>query len=170
MNTKEKIIKVATQEFLKNGYQATSLRKIAKEAQVTTGAMYGYYRNKESLFNSIVDEVGVKFRDDYLNKTIDQTVINYIYQNLVAFKLIICNSKGTRYEEYLDSLVNEKTKQLKEEGFDDKLVHIINHSYLFGVFEIVRHQMSKKQAEIFVNDLQEFYQAGWDKLLKRKEK
>lgn len=170
MNTKEKIIKVATQEFLKNGYQATSLRRIAKEAQVTTGAMYGYYRNKESLFNSIVDEVGVKFRDDYLNKTIDQTVINYIYQNLVAFKLIICNSKGTRYEEYLDSLVNEKTKQLKEEGFDDKLVHIINHSYLFGVFEIVRHQMSKKQAEIFVNDLQEFYQAGWDKLLKRKEK
>lgn len=170
MNTKEKIIKVATQEFLKNGYQATSLRKIAKEAQVTTGAMYGYYRNKESLFNSIVDEVGVKFRDDYLNKTIDQTVIDYIYQNLVAFKLIICNSKGTRYEEYLDSLVNEKTKQLKEEGFDDKLVHIINHSYLFGVFEIVRHQMSKKQAEIFVNDLQEFYQAGWDKLLKRKEK
>ncbi|WP_455684256.1 TetR/AcrR family transcriptional regulator [Thomasclavelia sp.] len=170
MNTKEKIIKVATQEFLKNGYQATSLRRIAKEAQVTTGAMYGYYRNKESLFNSIVDEVGVKFRDDYLNKTIDQTVIDYIYQNLVAFKLIICNSKGTRYEEYLDSLVNEKTKQLKEEGFDDKLVHIINHSYLFGVFEIVRHQMSKKQAEIFVNDLQEFYQAGWDKLLKRKEK
>lgn len=169
MNTKEKIVKIATQEFLKNGYQATSLRKIAKEAQVTTGAMYGYYKNKESLFNSIVDEVGLKFREDYLNKIIDQTVIDYIYQNFLVFTLIICNSKGTRYEEYLDSLVNEKIKQLRKEGFDDKLVHIINHSYLFGVFEIVRHQMSKKQAEIFVNDLQEFYQAGWNKLLKREE-
>lgn len=169
MNTKEKIVKIATQEFLKNGYQATSLRKIAKEAQLTTGAMYGYYKNKESLFNSIVDEVGLKFREDYLNKTIDQTVIDYIYQNFLVFTLIICNSKGTKYEEYLDSLVSEKTKQLRKERFDDKLVHIINHSYLFGVFEIVRHQMSKKQAEIFVNDLQEFYQAGWNKLLKREE-
>lgn len=68
-----------------------------------------------------------------------------------------------------DCLVNEKTKQFNEHGFDDKLSHIINHSYLFGVFEIVRHQMTEKQAEDFVSDLQEFYQAGWNKLLERKE-
>ena len=61
-------------------------------------------------------------------------------------------------------------KQLKGQGFDDNLSHIINHSYLFGVFEIVRHQMSKKQAEKFVSELQEFYQAGWNKLLERKER
>ena len=69
----------------------------------------------------------------------------------------------------LITLVNEKTKQFNEHGFDDKLSHIINHSYLFGVFEIVRHQMTEKQAEDFVSDLQEFYQAGWNKLLERKE-
>jgi len=29
--------------------------------------------------------------------------------------------------------------------------------------------MTEKQAEDFVSDLQEFYQAGWNKLLERKE-
>ena len=152
MTTQEKIINVATQEFLNSGYLGASLRKIAKAAHVTTGAMYGYYKNKEALFNDIVEEVSEEFKNDYLVEG-----------------LIICCSKGTRYEEYLDCLVNEKTKQFNEHGFDDKLSHIINHSYLFGVFEIVRHQMTEKQAEDFVSDLQEFYQAGWNKLLERKE-
>ena len=47
MTTQEKIINVATQEFLNSGYLGASLRKIAKAAHVTTGAMYGYYKNKE---------------------------------------------------------------------------------------------------------------------------
>lgn len=169
MTTQEKIINIATQEFLNNGYQTASLRKIAKAAQVTTGAMYGYYKSKEELFNNIVVDVGDKFKEYYLTKGIDKMIIDYIYQNFEIFRLIICCSKETRYEEYLDHLVDEKVQQLKEQGFDDKLSHIINHSYLFGVFEIIRHQMSKKQAEKFVDDLQEFYQAGWNKLLERKE-
>ena len=135
----------------------------------TAGAMYGYYKNKEALFNDIVEEVSEEFKNDYLVEGINLETIDYIYQNFEVFKLIICCSKGTRYEEYLDCLVNEKTKQFNEHGFDDKLSHIINHSYLFGVFEIVRHQMTEKQAEDFVSDLQEFYQAGWNKLLERKE-
>ena len=149
MTTQERIVNIATQEFLNNGYQAASLRKIAKAARVTTGAMYGYYKNKEALFNSIVEDVGKKFKD--------KTAIDYIYQNFEIFTLIICCSKQTKYEKYLDHLVDDKVKQLKGQGFDDNLSHIINHSYLFGVFEIVRHQMSKKQAEKFVSELQEFW-------------
>ncbi len=49
MTTQEKIINVATQEFLNSGYLGASLRKIAKAAHVTTGAMYGYYKNKEAV-------------------------------------------------------------------------------------------------------------------------
>ena len=60
MTTQEKIINVATQEFLNSGYLGASLRKIAKAAHVTTGAMYGYYKNKEALFNDIVEEVWLR--------------------------------------------------------------------------------------------------------------
>lgn len=169
MTTQEKIINVATQEFLKKGYQGASLRNIAKAAQVTTGAMYGYYKNKEALFNDIVESTGKQFKDNYLASGINDKMIEFIYHNFEVFRLIICCSKETQYEEFLDNLVNQKTKQFNKYNFDVKLAHIINHSYLFGVFEIVRHQMTKKQAEVFVSDLQEFYQAGWNKLLERKE-
>lgn len=166
MTTQEKIKIVATTEFLVNGYLGASLRKIAKAANVTTGAMYGYYKNKEALFNELVEEVAKQFKDEYLNHDIDQKMIDYIYQHFDVFRLLICSSEDTRYENYLDDLVDEKAKQFKQLGIDDKLIHIINHAYLFGVFEIVRHQMTKDQAEVFVNDLQEFYQAGWHKLVK----
>ena len=169
MNTQEKIINVATQEFLNSGYQMASMRKIAKAAEVTTGAMYGYYKNKEALFNSIVTDVSEQFKIAYLSTGINKLMIDYIYQNFEIFKLIINCSKGTRFEDYLDYLVEQKAKQFKQQGFDEKLSHIINHSFLFGVFEIVRHEMTKKQALDFVGNLQEFYQAGWNKLLEEKE-
>ena len=55
MTTQEKIINVATQEFLNSGYLGASLRKIAKAAHVTTVEIYGYYKNKEALFTDIVE-------------------------------------------------------------------------------------------------------------------
>ena len=89
MTTQEKIINVATQEFLNSGYLGASLRKIAKAAHVTTGAMYGYYKNKEALFNDIVEEVSEEFKNDYLVEGINLETIDYIYQNFEVFKLII---------------------------------------------------------------------------------
>lgn len=70
--------------------------------------MYGYYKSKEELFNNIVAVVSKKFKEDYLNKGIAQTVINYIYQNFTVFRLLICCSKATRCEDYLDCLIDEK--------------------------------------------------------------
>ena len=54
-NTIKNINAAAMKEFIANGYKNASLRSIAREAGVTTGAFYGYYKSKEVLFSSIVD-------------------------------------------------------------------------------------------------------------------
>ena len=54
--TLQKIHQVAIQEFLEKGFQGASLRNIVKEAGVTTGAFYGYYKSKEELFDALVKE------------------------------------------------------------------------------------------------------------------
>lgn len=59
MNEKEqttlnRIFSAAFQEFLEKGYQSASLRNIVKMAGVTTGALYGYYKSKEELFEALV--------------------------------------------------------------------------------------------------------------------
>lgn len=93
MTTQEKIINVATQEFLNSGYLGASLRKIAKAAHVTTGAMYGYYKNKEALFNDIVEEVSEEFKNDYLVEgmvlMINYHILLIIHIYLVFLKLSV---------------------------------------------------------------------------------
>lgn len=48
MNTLDNIHKAAKKEFLDKGFQMASLRNIVKNAGVTTGAFYGYYKSKGS--------------------------------------------------------------------------------------------------------------------------
>jgi len=46
----------ALKEFLEKGYEKASLRKICKDAKVTTGALYKRYAGKEELFLALVDK------------------------------------------------------------------------------------------------------------------
>ena len=54
--TKEKLLKSAKAEFMEKGYAAASLRSICKNAGVTTGALYFFFKDKEDLFESLVKE------------------------------------------------------------------------------------------------------------------
>ena len=52
--TVKSIIQAAKREFYEYGYKSSSLRRIVKDAGVTTGAFYGYFKNKEELFDYVV--------------------------------------------------------------------------------------------------------------------
>ena len=51
--TRDRILNSARKYFLEYGFQAAPLRKIAKDAGFTSGALYGYFDSKEALFYSI---------------------------------------------------------------------------------------------------------------------
>lgn len=65
LNTLKNIQKAAKKEFLEKGFKSASLRNIVKEAGVTTGAFYGYYRSKEALFDAIVGEQASVFMTSF---------------------------------------------------------------------------------------------------------
>ena len=50
------IIEAAKAEFLKNGFQSTSINNIAERAGVTTGAIYTRYKGKDELFHSLIKD------------------------------------------------------------------------------------------------------------------
>ncbi len=197
--TQERILKAGKEEFLNNGFKNASLRSIAKRAGVTTGAIYGYYANKHSLFETLVAEPAtillkkfIAVLDELKECPPDQQVqamhektsnmldwmINHIYDHFDAFKLIICSGAGTSYENYIDQLVEVEiaaTRQfiemIKLAGFtpqpiEDELMHILSNALFSGVFEVVRHDMSRKKAHSYAERLAEFTRAGWDKLLR----
>ncbi|HIZ20325.1 MAG TPA: TetR/AcrR family transcriptional regulator; helix-turn-helix transcriptional regulator [Firmicutes bacterium] len=121
----------AMQEFLEKDFQSASLRNIVKIAGVTTGAFYGYYASKESLFEALVCEqyehfMGLfqKAQQDFSNipqeeqpkhlgdisgACMDEMLL-YAYQHLNVFKLILCHSEGTRFSHLIDEMVEIETK------------------------------------------------------------
>jgi len=60
--TREKLLEAAKADFLENGYRNASLRRICKNAGVTTGALYFFFENKEALLNALIEQPLQAFR------------------------------------------------------------------------------------------------------------
>ena len=124
--TLERIHQAARREFLERGFRASSLRNIVKEAGLTTGAFYGYYKSKEDLFEALVGEhyrwILRRFREaqqEFANLPRERQpevmgdisglcmfdMLHYAYRNLESFKLILCCSEGTRFSGLVDEMV-----------------------------------------------------------------
>lgn len=53
----EAILKGAMEEFLANGYAATSMDKVAKTAGVSKATVYSHFGDKESLFSALIQDL-----------------------------------------------------------------------------------------------------------------
>lgn len=192
------LLEASKQEFLTHGFQGASMRNIAASLGVTTGALYRYYTDKEALFEAIVEPAAGKLLEMYrqvqnsfselpldkrLNSLPEVTdgeskwMMEYIYDHYDAFKLIACCSAGTKYEHYIDTLIEIEVNasrllidEMKEAGMpvrevDDELSHIVASALFNGIFETVRHSMPREKAMQYMNSLRDFYSAGWFKLL-----
>ena len=191
------LLEAGKKEFLAHGFQGASLRDIAASLGVTTGAIYRYYTDKAELFSALVEKPARELEERYraaqkefadqplqdqlteLPEVSDENswIMEFIYDNFDAFKLIVCCSAGTGYEHYLDTLVEIEAnygrallERMEEAGqqihqIDDALIHIVSSALFNGIFETVRHDMPRDKAFVYLNDLKEFYSAGWFKLL-----
>jgi AcrR family transcriptional regulator len=52
------LLETARAQFVRDGYRATSLERVAEEAGFSKGAVYSNFRNKDELFLAVMDEVG----------------------------------------------------------------------------------------------------------------
>lgn len=48
---------------------------------------------------------------------------------------------------------------------DDELIHIMSTALFNGMFETIRHDMPREKAMVYMDDLRNFYSAGWFRLL-----
>ncbi len=131
--TKEKLIASAKAEFMEKGYAKASLRKICANADMTTGALYFFFDNKEDLFRAIVeppltmlvnmmqehfqeDKDMLSLPDVYEHQEGDhddiaELLIHHLYQNYDIFILLLTKSQGTAFEDCLDRIVDLTEKQ-----------------------------------------------------------
>lgn len=54
---REQILSAAISEFAQNGFNGTSINKVAKRAKISIGAMYSYFESKDDLFLTVVEKL-----------------------------------------------------------------------------------------------------------------
>ena len=54
--TRTRLLKSATQMFLRDGYASASVRDLAATCGLTTGAIYGRFRNKAEMLVAVIEE------------------------------------------------------------------------------------------------------------------
>lgn len=197
-STLQNILHAAKSEFLQKGFQSASLRNIVKTAGVTTGAFYGYFSGKEALFAALVEEHAVNIMNIFMSAQEDfanlpkeiqaqhmgvesrssmNSIIDYIYDHFDEFKLLICRSEGTSYENFVHNMVEIEVEEtldfielLREQGknvphMEKAVCHMIVSGMFNGMFQLIEHDMKRENARKYVGELQDFYIAGWSKIL-----
>ncbi len=196
--TLKNILTAGKAEFLEKDFNSASLRNIVKTAGVTTGAFYGYFSGKEALFAALVEEHAKAIMNIFMSaqesfeelsdeekinhmgvesRTSLNEIVDYIYEHFDEFKLIICKSEGTSYENFIHNMVEievEETYQfidaLRSQGkyvpnIEKAVCHMIVSGMFSGIFELIEHDMKKENAKKYVSEFQDFYIAGWSKIL-----
>lgn len=162
-HTKKRIFQIATAEFLQKGFRGASLRAIVKNAGVTTGAFYGYFKNKEEIFDAIVSPHAtelIKIFQKYINEFLAlpktewktdnsrfahegmREMYDYAEKNKTAFQLILTAAAGTRWEHYLHDIVQQEIDithrfyaVLEAEGLKPRALNpTLEHSIISGEF------------------------------------
>lgn len=101
----------------------------------------------------------------------------YSFEHMDELYLILKCSEGTKYACMIDDMVELEVesshkyyKVLEQLGtsvpkIDERLEHIMATGMINAFFEMVLHKMPYEDAKVFLQQLNDFYTAGWMKIM-----
>ncbi len=127
-DTRSRLRELALQLFAEQGYEQTSLREIAERLGVTKAALYYYFKSKEDIVRSLVEDYmaeideliawgkeqprSAESRDGIVRRYLDiivngTEVFRLLHQNQAAVSsLAAAKERGELFRERLDALVD----------------------------------------------------------------
>lgn len=180
---REKILKSAVEEFSLNGYEKASMRVIAKKSGMTAGNMYRYFKNKEALFEALLNPVYgkiVKLILEYNDppkeiKDMDKIFLNELVNTIVEIEveyreellILIEGSKGSKFEfakEELLSLIENRFMDIIKNNTKKENVTEFNMwakiaaaGLVEGMIIILKEKRDRENIKIVVNRLVKMY-------------
>lgn len=158
-DVRDAILGAAMKEFREKSFLEASMRSIAKTSGVTVGNIYRYFKNKDDLFNYIMDPVWnevtkliyIDFNSNNADFQISEMVsaIMDIYKKYdIELYILLNNSRGSKYENVKKELVdliykrtcNEllPTLQTENKELNDMFIlKVISNLIVDGYFLIV---------------------------------
>ena len=188
-----KIIDAALTEFLEKGFDKASLRTIAKNADVTIGAIYTRYKTKDILFTSLVEPLIKKIADtfselegDYFSDDINtqenwmlknmqiesDAILHILFDDYDRATLLLCRSRGSSLENFFKMIVDKKIEEtslfFKSAGIEnlsDNVIRLFVNAQFNMYFEIINEGYSLNEAKEMMNAAIVYHTGGWLSLI-----
>ena len=160
------------------GYFSSKEALFASIVEPHATALMGQFMKAQTSFAELPEQE----QPDHMGLGSSQCVhwmVDYICDHREPVKLLLCKAEGTSYEHFVHNMVEVEVEYtlhyievLRRLGYaypelDEQLCHIIASGMFNGTFEIVIHDMPKERAMRYVDQLRDFYTAGWLKLIGR---
>ncbi|MDO5156288.1 MAG: TetR/AcrR family transcriptional regulator [Eubacteriales bacterium] len=162
-------MRCARQEFLEKGFMKASLRNICKNAEVTTGALYFFFRDKDdlfcSLFQDILQQIGSIIDEHYEHEAqsavvdleqllngsyeeeyiLTERIIELMYARRDDVLLILTKAQGSSAENLPDTLIAQMDAHNRM--LADAVAHMVNKE---RISDDVIHWISHSQMDMFI--------------------
>jgi len=176
------------EEFLTYGYEKASLNRVSARVGITTAGLYKHFKGKEDMFYYLIKDTLDAFNDmiqsneaqmeaDISYNPFDGDLasfwVDFIFEHYEGFKLLICCSEGSLYENFEETLIEHEETEDKRYGeilkasgkkvkdISDMQWHMLATAYTHLVFEIVRHDMTREEAYKHMKFVSDLLYPGW---------
>ena len=158
------------------GYFSSKEALFASIVEPHAAALMGRFMEAQTSFSELPEQE----QPEHMGLESSQCVnwmVDYICDHREPVKLLLCKAEGTNYEHFVHNMVEVEVEYtlrymdvLRRLGrevpeLSQSLCHIIASGMFNGLFEIVVHDMPKKQALRDVEQFRTFYTGGWLKLM-----
>lgn len=183
---RQRIIDVAREEFLKNGFEKASIRTITTKAKTSKSNLYNYFKDKDDLFYCVVEQTSVEIRKGielteelYISKGVHlytkkeqefvvNTISEFVRKNLMDVKLLLFRAQGSVLESFKSEVIEAFTdimcKWVKTMVPDKSISRSFIRSISYFYLSIIEQNIIYGQA----NDNKEFIDFiynGWKSVL-----
>lgn len=178
-DTKQHIFDAAKELFAKQGYDGVSMRKLAKQANISLSAIYHYYSDKDIMLQEIFDATNTQLGKDRAMLKMRQTMSEALQDRLefqfehmgeIAFVLKYYLHNRDQFRQNETGFVPEKTSlhieevlllgrelgELREDIDIRREAKVITHAINGFVLEIYPAILSPKDTAKIIQDLHRF--------------
>lgn len=192
----EKIVQAAMREFQAKGFEQASMKAVAEAVGMTSAALYRHFDSKQAMFAALVqpavdamdawrarhisssytaleqDDTGPMWDFD-ADLSDARVVLDVMYRQPEAFRLLLCCSAGTPYENCLHDLIEESTDEMmrflqycKKRGVPVREIrrdemHMLVSAYNAALLQPIEHGYSRADAERYLKTVVDFFTPGW---------
>ena len=190
--SRKKLIDCAKSEFLEKGFAKASLRKIASDAGLTTGAVYFFFGDKNGLLEGVIgdalsklmrvieqhlaedleSDLAVYRQQDGDHDAFTESLVDVIYDNLDEMTILLDRSAGSKYEGFVDGLIDRLDRSyiaLAEKyalvtpgkRVNKQMLHWLCHVQINAFIHMIQHEKDKENALHFIMPVMNMLIKDW---------